>query len=284
MAEHAARIAECEERESVYLTEKDKAIKLVQEEMMEKLQTVIRRHNNELKLIKETNELEMEAWKNNYKKQQVVQLAEKETAIKMQCRKERDKEIEEVIERLEMEATEMKRQMEEMAENRVRRLKEKFDSEMCDLEKSERNAKNKYLEVKNKLLESEEVVVGLKAAVKQLQTQLEETRNVADKLTNDKMEMKQLVRQELKIEVAAVEKELNDLKLNRDKELQLVHARFVWFFVVFVKTKNFCRVKVAIARKDEMLEEMTNNQRALQEKCNYLENMLEQQRKEFLMK
>lgn len=46
---------------------------------------------------------------------------------------------------------------------------------------------------------------------------------------------------------------------------------------------NF-RVKVAIARKDEMLEEMSRDQKALQEKCVYLENMLQQQRKEFFMK
>lgn len=44
------------------------------------------------------------------------------------------------------------------------------------------------------------------------------------------------------------------------------------------------RVKVAIARKDEMLEEMSRDQKALQEKCVYLESMLEQQRKEFFIK
>lgn len=41
---------------------------------------------------------------------------------------------------------------------------------------------------------------------------------------------------------------------------------------------------MAIARKDEMLEEMNRDQKALQEKCVYLESMLEQQRKEFIVK
>lgn len=65
-------------------------------------------------------ELEMEAWKNNYKKQQNVQLAEKEARLKELFRKERDREIEEVIERLELEATETKNQIEQTTENRIR--------------------------------------------------------------------------------------------------------------------------------------------------------------------
>lgn len=170
----------------------------------------------------------MEAWKNNYKKQQVVQLAEKEAAIKAQCRKERDREIEEVIERLETEASETRKQLEESAENRVRRLKEKFDCELSDLERAESEAKNKYLEVKNKLLESEDAVVTLKATVKQLQLQLDEANSVAERLTREKGRLKELVRDELKVEVDEMEKELNNLRMNRDKELQMVCARFVF--------------------------------------------------------
>lgn len=120
LAEHANRIAECELREKNAGVEKEKAIKQAQEELEEKLQTVIRRHNNEMKLLRETTELEIEAWKNNYKKQQALQLAEKEASIREQCRKERDREIENVIERLEMEATESRLQMEQTTENRIR--------------------------------------------------------------------------------------------------------------------------------------------------------------------
>lgn len=75
-----------------------------------------------MKMLKETTELEMEAWKNNYKKQQALQLAEKEATIRDQCRKERDREIETVIERLEAEATESRLQIEQTTENRIRYL------------------------------------------------------------------------------------------------------------------------------------------------------------------
>lgn len=73
-----------------------------------------------MKVFKETTELELEAWKNNYRKQVVSQLADKEATIREQCRKERDREIEEVIERLEMEANENRMQVEQTAEKRIR--------------------------------------------------------------------------------------------------------------------------------------------------------------------
>lgn len=64
--------------------------------------------------------MEFEAWKNNFKKQQDKLLTEKEIAISEQCRKERDREIEAVIERLENEASENKLQLEETTENRIK--------------------------------------------------------------------------------------------------------------------------------------------------------------------
>lgn len=64
--------------------------------------------------------MEFETWKNSFKKQQEKLLAEKESGIREQCRKERDKEIENVIERLENESSENKLQLEEMTENRIK--------------------------------------------------------------------------------------------------------------------------------------------------------------------
>lgn len=73
-----------------------------------------------MKLLKEKSELEMETWKNNFVKQQNAKLAEKETQIREYYRKERDREIENIIERLEAEATETKTQIEQTTENRIR--------------------------------------------------------------------------------------------------------------------------------------------------------------------
>ncbi|KAJ8927314.1 hypothetical protein NQ314_020228 [Rhamnusium bicolor] len=81
---------------------------------------IIRRHSNELKLLRESAQIEYETWQNNFKKQQAMILTEKENAIREQYRKERDKEIEAVIERLENEASENKKQLEQSTDNRIR--------------------------------------------------------------------------------------------------------------------------------------------------------------------
>lgn len=49
---------------------------------------------------------------------------------------------------------------------------------MRDLEMSESDAKNKYAETKTKLLETEDVVIGLRASIKQLEMQLGESQEV----------------------------------------------------------------------------------------------------------
>ncbi|KAJ8923072.1 hypothetical protein NQ315_001624 [Exocentrus adspersus] len=268
LADHANRIKECEEREAAALVERDRAIKQAQEEFEDKLQVVIRRHSNELRLLKESSQMEFETWQNNFKKQQNINLAEKEAAMREQCRKERDKEIEAVIERLESEASENKAQMEQSTENRIRRLKEKYEKEIKDLELSEKESKDRYCEMKSKLLDYEETAINLRANIKQLENQVQEYKELSERLTNERNNLKEVVKLEMKDEVQALEKEVAQLKNSRDKELQQLYSR----------------VKVSMARKDEILNELQSEHKALQEKCVYLENMLEQQRKEYLIK
>ncbi|XP_066137389.1 calponin homology domain-containing protein DDB_G0272472 [Euwallacea fornicatus] len=267
-ADHATRIKECEEREAQALLEKEKAIRQAQEEFDERTQVLIRRQANEIKLLKEASQMEYETWQSNFKKQQLNMLLDKEGAIREQCRRERDKEIENVIERLENDASENKAQMEQSTENRIKRLREKYEKEIKDLEIAEKESKTKFIDTKTKLLESEETIIGLKATAKQLESQLSEFRQLSENFTKDKENIKDLLRKEMNDEVRTLEKEIAHLKNNRDKEIQQLYSR----------------IKVSVARKDEILNELQIEHKALQEKCIYLENMLEQQRKEYLIK
>nr|XP_022903446.1 centrosomal protein of 131 kDa [Onthophagus taurus]XP_022903447.1 centrosomal protein of 131 kDa [Onthophagus taurus] len=266
--EHSKKMLECEEKEAMITTEKEKTIKLIQEDFDEKLNASKRKHNNELKLLKETTEMELEAWKNNYRKQQTVQLLEKETKMREQFKKERDREIEEVIERLEAETNENRQQIEITTENRIRRMREKFENEIKELEKSENEVKLKYGQTKTKLLEYEDVVIHLKGSIKQIENQLSVSQEISAKLTEEKENMKEIVRKEMNEDLKELENEVNRLKSEKDKELNQVYSR----------------VKIAIAKKDEMLQELSRDFTSIQEKCVYLENMLEQQRKEYLIK
>ncbi|CAH1110016.1 unnamed protein product [Psylliodes chrysocephalus] len=267
-SDHANKVKECEERETAATVEKDKAIKQVQEEFEERLQVVIRRHASEIKLIKQSSQIEYETWQGNLKKQQAVQLAEKETEIREQLRKERDREIEMVIERLENEFNDNKVQLEKSTENRIRRLREKYEKEIKDLESAEKDAKVKYCDTKSKLLDTEEMVISLRANVKQLEISLQEHKETIEKYKKERQNYEDIARCQMKEEMDKLQKEVIQLRNSREKELQQLYSR----------------VKVSVARKDEILNELQQEHKALQEKCIYLENMLEQQRKEYLIK
>ncbi|KAG5891218.1 hypothetical protein JTB14_036135 [Gonioctena quinquepunctata] len=268
LADHANRIKECEEREAAAIVDRDRAIKQAQEEFEDRIQVILRRHSNELRLLKETSQIELETWQNNFRKQQATVLSEKEAAIAEQYRKERDREIEAVIERLENEANDNKIQLEQSTENRIRRMKEKYEKEIKDLEISEKESKNRYCDAKGKLLDCEEIIIGSKATIKQLENQIKEHQEITDKYARERNDLKEAVRQEMKEEMEALEKEVAQLKNSRDKELQQLYSR----------------IKVSVARKDELLSELQVDHKALQEKCVYLESMLEQQRKDYLIK
>ena len=56
----------------------------------------------------------------SYKKDQTIRISERETEIRNQCKRERDKEIELVIERLESDATQSRAELEQAMDNRLR--------------------------------------------------------------------------------------------------------------------------------------------------------------------
>lgn len=59
-----------------------------------------------------------------------------------------------------------------------RRLREKYDKEIKDLESAEKDSKAKFMEVKTILLEREEEILGLKSNLKQLESQLTDYQQV----------------------------------------------------------------------------------------------------------
>lgn len=64
--------------------------------------------------------MEMEAFRNNFKKQMTIEMTEKETGIRERFRKDRDREVDVLLNRYQREAEENKTQLEASTENRIR--------------------------------------------------------------------------------------------------------------------------------------------------------------------
>ena len=129
--------------------------------------------------LREQLNIEKTAWEENYMKKQETWLATKERELKEQVRRDRDREIELVISRLEDDTQSARDECERVAENRIkygeqwryntvmkvisrtagllmviyfifdmcftfRRIRDKYESEMNEIERTERQITEKY--------------------------------------------------------------------------------------------------------------------------------------------
>ncbi|XP_074116490.1 centrosomal protein of 131 kDa isoform X5 [Sminthopsis crassicaudata] len=243
-----------------------------------------RRHQLDMKALKERLEVEKEAWEANYLKKEEAWLLKRERELKDEVRKVRDKEIELVIQKLEADMTLTKEECEQTAENRIKRVRDKYEAELADLEQSERKLQERCAELKGRLGEAEGENSRLQGLVKQKEKEVEDVIMVKDKLMEERSSLSEVIRQEFSDRLMATEEENRRLKIeiselrtrqqlelekiNRDKEdeLEEVHKR----------------VKMAIMKKEEAVNNLRKQYEAAVKRAEHLEALLEQQRKQLL--
>ncbi|NWZ39617.1 CP131 protein, partial [Brachypodius atriceps] len=201
-----------------------------------------RRHQAELKVLKDQLELEKQAWEANYVKKEEAWLLSRERELREEMRKERDKEIELVIQRLEADTSLAKEECERAAENRIKRIRDKYEVELQELERSERKLQERCNELKGRLAELEGESIRLQGLLKHKEQELEEIRKVseeqslarawmwselqefADRLVGTEEESARL-KAELAELRARQHLELDRLVQEKDRELEEVHRR-----------------------------------------------------------
>ncbi|NXK40510.1 CP131 protein, partial [Piprites chloris] len=237
-----------------------------------------RRHQAELKVLKDQLEMEKQAWEANYVKKEEAWLLSRERELREEMRKERDKEIELVIQRLEADTSLAKEDCERAAENRIKRIRDKYEVELQELERSERKLQERCNELKGRLAELEGESIRLQGLLKHKEQEVEEIRK--DQLAQEHSDLTEGILQEfvdkllgieeenaqLKAEMAELRArqrlELDRLVREKDRELEEVHRR----------------VKSAVQRKEESVSSLRKQYEAAVQRANLLESLLEQQR------
>ncbi|XP_029417178.1 centrosomal protein of 131 kDa isoform X5 [Nannospalax galili] len=204
------------------------------------------------------------------RRHQEAWLLNRERELKEEIRKGRDQEIELVIHRLEADMTLAKEESERAAESRVKRIRDKYEVELSELEQSERKLQERCTELKGRLGEAEEEEARLQSLVWQKEKELEEVRVVNTQLCSERGNLAQVVRQEFADQLAASEEEnqrvraeLTELRARQQLELDEVHER----------------VKMALARKEEAVSSLRKQHEAAVKRANHLEELLEQHRR-----
>ncbi|KAH3869500.1 hypothetical protein DPMN_032669, partial [Dreissena polymorpha] len=251
------------------------------------------RHKAEIADMKERMSIEKSTWEENYRKKQEAWLMQRERELKEGVKKDRNKEIELVIRQLEEDATAAREDCERVAENRIKRIREKYESEMKEVELNEKHAMEKYNEMKARLTEVEGENECIKVLQKQKDQEIKELQKLTDKMHKERDRVSDIIRQEFadrlvftdeenkriknemselkarqRIELEKAKEEIEEIKKSKDAEMEEVHKR----------------VKQAIVKKEEVVAQMKQQYQAAQKRADHLEGLLAQQRKQLLGK
>ncbi|XP_053562696.1 centrosomal protein of 131 kDa isoform X2 [Bombina bombina] len=262
------------------------ATRALKEEYEKSKEEQERRHQAESKALKERLEIEKQAWEQNYMKKEEAWLLSRERELKDEVRKGRDKEIEMVIQRLETDMNTAKEECERTAENRIKRVRDKYESEIQEIERSERKLQERCKQLKERVTELEGEQIRLQGLLRQKEQEVEDIRKVTDRLSEERKSLSEVIRQEFADRLVETEEENRRLKteaseararhrlelerINREKEEELeeVHKR----------------VKNAIVKKEEAVNSLKKQCEAAVKRADHLEALLEQQRKQLLAK
>ncbi|XP_017380397.1 centrosomal protein of 131 kDa isoform X3 [Cebus imitator] len=227
------------------------------------------RHQMELKALKQQLELERQAWEASSARKEAW-LLNREQELREEIRKGRDKEIELVVHRLEADMALAKEESERAAESRIKRLRDKYEAELLELEQSERRLQERCSELKGQLGEAEGENLHLQGLVRQKERALEDVQAMNQQLNTERSNVAQVIRQEFQDRLAASEEEtrqaraeLAALQARQQLELEEVHRR----------------VKTALARKEEAVSSLRTQHEAAVKRAAHLEELLEQHRR-----
>ncbi|XP_023555071.1 centrosomal protein of 131 kDa isoform X2 [Octodon degus] len=270
VAEERERLGQQAARQRAELEESSSALtRALRAEFEKGREEQEQRHQMELKALKDQLELERQAWVASCAKKEEAWLLNRERELKEEIRKGRDQEIELVIHRLEADMTLAKEETERAAESRVKRVRDKYETELSELEQSERKLQERCTELKGRLGEAEGEKERLQALVRQKEKELEDVRAVNAQLSGERSSVTQMVRQEFADRLAASEEEnrqvkakLAELQARQQLELDEVHRR----------------VKTALAKKEEAVNSLRRQHEAAVRRADHLEELLEQHR------
>ncbi|XP_061393155.1 centrosomal protein of 131 kDa [Musca vetustissima] len=248
---------ELQTKRSEWQREKEQELDQTITELQEKMSKQEEKFLNRINTIEKQYEADFELWKKEYESQCKAQQAEKENSIRQHYRAERDRQIDAIVQRMDAEALKNNEEF----ENKMSRLREKYEKDLQELENLEKSVREKYNDTRSKLAESDAQVRNFQAEVKQLQIELEHSKKMSSELLMERDRLRENLRNEVQSEVQA-------LKMERDEEIQKIHKR----------------VQQAIEKKDATIDILQKENGSLRERCLKLEAVIRQQRKDYCVK
>ncbi|XP_070514372.1 centrosomal protein of 131 kDa isoform X1 [Cardiocondyla obscurior] len=213
-------------------------------------------------------------WADNYKKEQSVTFTKAENTIRNNCQKERDKQIEIAIVRLEKESREMQAKLQQNFDNKLELIKEDYNTKLQAAIKSESIYKNKLLLLEERFKCTEEQFKKTENRLKECMTNLNDMNETIVRLTAERNNAKEITRQEIEMEKRELEDKITSLyqeitqnNANRDQLMTQLHSR----------------IKFIVTQKVVIIKNLNKKLSDANLRCKHLEKLLDQQRKEYIL-
>ncbi|CAL8110464.1 unnamed protein product [Orchesella dallaii] len=263
----------------------------LKQEYATKLANLERKHECELKSLTDVHEAEKQNWTSNQTRKLEHSLADQEAKLREIFQDEKDKEWREKEKKLKEEFEKFRKDDENATEARFRRMQEKLQFELEEMEKSERDLKTKFSQTKSDLIAREEEIFSMKTSLAMKDKQITDLQEINMKMQEERVNLTSVIRREFTDQIQVVEEECRSLKssiveIQSNSKLQLEQKQLEIEKVIVEKDAEIekigLRVKQALARKDETISELQKQFENSSYQISHLEELLEEQRKEFL--
>ncbi|KAF3424564.1 hypothetical protein E2986_11290 [Frieseomelitta varia] len=239
------------------------------------IENLKQQHSNEKKTFEESLKAEWEAWLLDYKRQQNLRIEQAENKIKDECNKERDRQIELAIESLEKDSRNERAMLQRNFDCKLRSLRDKYEIDLQTTIDNEQLQKTKLIQTKDKLEKTEIQLQQAESKLQEYVSELNNANEVIKRLSMERNNSKKLARQEIEQEkreleekIASLYQEITRINVNRDTSMAQLHSR----------------IKLIITQKVLTIKNLTKELHDVKLKCQHLEKLLDQQRREYILK
>ncbi|KAJ3299847.1 Centrosomal protein of 131 kDa [Borealophlyctis nickersoniae] len=262
------------------------------------LEEVRRKHLTELSNLREKLSIEKEEWQTHFMAKQEAEMRQREKLFKEKLIKERDAEIEMVIQRLESETSSTSSDATRRYRMEVEKLKAEMAEEVKQLRDQHSLALDKVLAAQTALAHSEEQRRELQKENMQVQHEclskdnlIRQQKNELMRLKVDEQTLSNTIHLEFEEQLAnkdAALRTLADQVAAHEEQLEIMSRKFRHEMDEVVNEKDEAmrlideRVRKTVALKDEIISSLRTQVEDLSIRNTHLERLIEKQRQELL--
>eukprot|EP00049_Salpingoeca_infusionum_P011209 m.192884 g.192884 ORF g.192884 m.192884 type:complete len:610 (+) comp14867_c1_seq4:177-2006(+) len=260
-------------------------VQAVQRQQESKLRETIHslkeQHTEELRLLRTQLQLEKSSWQEMFMRKQSLELTQRSAEMKEELRKQRDEELEGVIDRLERDTSEAQEKLESAYNEKVAGMQRSFEASQARWDRERERLSTGLAELQEQFAESQSQLASTTEELKETRANLQSLTAIKSRFEADEATIRGQVQRELDTVQAECDKKVLDLE---HKQAQLVESHEaqqqrlkLQHESALVSLKQ--QVAAALQGKDGLIQQLQQQLEAANERCAKLEDAFVKQKR-----